>query len=165
MRGHSLTTRLVVGHVDFNNPIVVRQVLDALCAFATEIKCYRHLQVKNGRYFCIQGDDLPTEAGWYIVLEKQVPVYAGQTDNLNGRLNSNQGSLDNFANPQRKNDPERNSVTKLSEIGIFTQPRVWFVKERLLADQLGIHSLGKLDKGNVEKFINLKRGFLRFIES
>jgi len=68
---------------------------------------YRKLKVRSGAHFSTLPETLPAEAGWYVIVADGRPVYVGEADSLNGRLNSDNGSRDNFMNPQRTSDPER----------------------------------------------------------
>ena len=154
---------LVVDQIDFNSDPQAAQVIGALRELAQDIRLYRNIRTKNGKYFEAFDGHLPSQAGWYVLLVDDVPVYVGTTDNLNQRLNSDSGSLDNFAKRNRPSDPERNFVKKFNDAGVFAPPRAWVVTENELCVRLSANSpLSKLDRGNVEKFINLNRGFLKF---
>jgi len=54
-----------------------------------------------------------------VIVADGRPVYVGEADSLNGRLNSDNGSRDNFMNPQRTSDPERNFLKRLSDLGLL----------------------------------------------
>ncbi|MEW6375155.1 MAG: GIY-YIG nuclease family protein [Thermodesulfobacteriota bacterium] len=53
---------------------------------------------------------LPTESGLYIILNGTSPIYVGKAEDLNKRLNTENGSRDQFANPQRSSDIEGNFI-------------------------------------------------------
>ena len=158
----AITGQLVTGRIDFNDVNVVRKTLEVLHAVARQPDHYRKIRVKNNIYFEIP-EGLPSVTGWYVFLAGKVPVYVGQATNLNNRLNSDNGSRDNFANPKRKHDIERNFIKKLHILGVHVPLGVWFVTEAELRKGLGEgKQLSSLDLNNVEKFIKLNRGFLTF---
>jgi len=142
--------------IDLNDKTVVVKVLKALAD--VEKRCY-DLMVYDQYYFRIKGGDVPTESGWYVILDnKDLPLYVGEAKDLNNRLNTNDGSRDNFANPQRQSDPERNFIKKFNQIGVIPELKVSIITERGLATKLGIHDkLPDLDRKNIEKIINLYR--------
>lgn len=159
----AITSSLVVGRINFNDAQVVERALNALRAFTAEPAHYRSLRVKNGLYFEIQDKPSPPQAGWYVLLVGTVPVYVGQAEDLDSRLNSTSGSLDNFAHRARTSDPERNFVKKLCDLGSFSPLRAWFITAAEFGQALSVAlPFGELDMHNVEKFINLHRGFLEF---
>ncbi len=161
-----MTRSLVVGQINLNDAKVLDRVLSVLRGLAASPEHYRSLRVKNGLYFEATDRTLPSQPGWYVLLVGTIPVYAGQADNLDYRLNSKNGSLDNFANSTRKWDAERNFVKKLCDIGVFPELRTWFVTAAEFAQEVGVaFPLSELDTNNVEKFIDLHRGFLEFIVS
>ena len=100
----------MVNKIDFNSGAVVECSLDVLQGLVADRSYYRPIRVKNGIYFDLLEGRLPAEAGWYVLLDAGVALYVGKADNLDRRLNSDDGSRDNFANPKRASDPERNFV-------------------------------------------------------
>ena len=120
---------------------------------------YRPLSVKNGAYFSTLPETLPAEAGWYVILAGGHAIYVGEADNLNSRLNSDNGSRDNFMNPERTSDSQRNFVKKFFDSGFLTKLEVWFVTEKELGTRVPIVlPLSNLDRCNVEKVLNVCRG-------
>ena len=95
------------------------------------------------------GSHLPGEAGWYIILEGTQPLYVGKTGNLDARLNTDNGSRDNFGNNKRQSDSERNFIKKFIEIGAFVTPRVCIIRKSELAAVIGISEthLNHIDAG------------------
>jgi hypothetical protein len=151
---------LIVGSIDFNNSVVVDWCLGVIIDAVRQAGRYRRLVVKHGKYFSTS-EHLPKEPGWYIIVDRGVPLYVGKAEDLDDRLNSNQGSLDNFAHSKRKSDPQRNFIKKFIDLGKFGSIWACFVTARELADALqAAVPLGELDLCNVEKFIDINRGFL-----
>jgi len=97
-------------------------------------------------------------------LEGKKPLYAGKADDLNKRLNTNNGSIDNFANKRRKADSERNFLKKFAELNILLNLRVCIIKERDVCLELNIdpNTLTDLDRKNVEKLINIFRSYFNY---
>jgi hypothetical protein len=88
---------------------------------------------------------------------------SGRADDLNARLNSNSGSLDNFLNTKRKADAERNFVKKLCDVDVLRGLQACFVTEDDVCAEFSLTpALSELDRGNVEKFLNVIRGLLPF---
>ncbi len=148
--------KLRCNKIDLNDKTSAEKVLKALAN--VEKRCY-DLIVYDRYCFKVNGEDVPTEAGWYVILDnKDQPLYVGETKNLDYRLNTNDGSRDNFANPQRSSDSERNFIKKFNQIGVIPELKVFIITESELATKLGIHDkLSDLDRKNIEKLINLYR--------
>lgn len=148
---------LIVNRIDLNNSAVVdnlRKVIDKLVQIRS---CYYPLRFRPPYYFEVPTECIPSESGWYIILEDRKPLYAGKADDLNKRLNTNNGSIDNFANKRRSSDPERNFVKKFAELNILSNLRVCVIKEKDVCSELNINpnDLTDLDRGNIEKLINI----------
>ena len=155
---------LVVGQIDLNDTDTVADLMAALRDLAGRPALYHRIQTKNGWYFEFRDRQLPLDSGWYILLAGKVPVYVGRAQVLDNRLNSDNGSLDNFAKRGRSNDPARNFVKRFRDMRIFAPLRTWIVVEQKLCGRLGASSpLEDLDRANIEKLINLNRGFLQFV--
>ncbi len=66
------------------------------------------------------------------------PLYAGSAEDLNARLNSKHGSRDNFANPQRTQDPVRNFIKAFRSSGLIPRLRVVLMTESSVCARLGV---------------------------
>jgi hypothetical protein len=153
---------LIMDAVNVNDLKTVRALLAGFNQFIHEPEHYLPLRIKNGAYFSTSPNTLPTEAGWYVIIAGKRPLYVGEADSLDGRLNSDNGCRDNFLNSQRKTDPERNFIKKLSDSKFFPDLTVWFVTERDLSNRVEIKMpLSSLDRCNIEKILNICRGELQ----
>ena len=155
---------LIVGAVDFNEVQTLETVRTAIVAIASRADSYRSLRFKSPHYFEVAGSRLPSEPGWYIILDGTQPLYVGMTKNLDGRLNKENGSRDKFGDPTRRRDPVRNFIKKFIEIGAIETPRVCTIRRNELAAALGMAGsrLSELDAGNIEKVINVIRGGIAY---
>jgi len=151
--------KLIVGNVDFNDKNRIIQLENGLKKTLSHMENYFSLIYKPSFYFSTRGDTMPSTPGWYVLLEGSFPIYVGMAVDLNSRLNSNNGSSDNFATKNRTSDPERNFVKKLAELGILTNLRVAIITENQLLSYVGDEGvlLNKLDRQNIEKFLNVTR--------
>lgn len=157
---------LVVEKINFNDRQVADRILNFFKTQAARPEAYVELKIKNGLYFQVTDAEVPGEPGWYVVLYDQLPIYVGKAGDLNNRLNTTNGSLDNFAKSTRTSDPERNFIKKLHDLKFFEELRLWFVKVKDLTNALRIEGrLHEPDLGNVEKFLNLNRGAIPFTRS
>jgi len=155
---------LIVNKIDLNDCVVVdklRKVIDKLVQIPS---CYYPLRFKPPYYFEVPTGKIPSESGWYIILESKKPLYAGKADDLNKRLNTNNGSIDNFANEGRGFGPERNFIKKFAELNILSNLRVCVIKEKEVCSELNIDSndLTDLDRGNIEKLINIFKCYFNY---
>jgi len=145
---------LIVGRINLNDTPVVdklRNIIDRLIQIPSN---YYPLKFKPPSYFEISTGPISSEKGWYIILDNKHPLYVGKAENLNNRLNTNSGSIDNFANTKRNSDPERNFIKKFLELNILSKElRVCVIKEK----ELNITDMTDLDRDNIEKFINIFR--------
>ena len=91
---------LKCGSVDFNDPHVVNTMRQRLQQVISNPQSYYTLAHTNGYYFSTPAGPLPNESGWYVILDEAIPIYMGKAVNLNNRLNSQNGSRDQFADPQ-----------------------------------------------------------------
>ena len=119
-------------------------------------KNYFSLSHTKNYYFSTPAS-LPVESGWYIILCDNSPIYVGKAENLNGRLNTENGSRDQFANPLRSSDIERNFIKKYTELGLIQPLRVCILRESSLDVPMT-----DLDRNNIEKHLNIWRGFFRY---
>ncbi len=156
---------LVVGRVNFNDLHVVALFDKVVQASLDRPATYFPLRFKPGFYFSAPpGTAFPSEGGWYIILAGRTPVYVGQADDLNSRLNSNQGSLDNFAKKDRTSDAERNFLKRFAEIGLILDLRVCLITRAALSSGLNIpaSTFAKVDVDNIEKVLNILRATFRY---
>jgi len=145
--------------ININNSDVVNNLKDKLKEVIGESKFY-DLHISKKYYFKLD-KEITTNPGWYIIFENDSSLYVGKAQNLNSRLNTENGSRDQFANPQRTSDPERNLIKKFSEIGMFNELRVLPINEETLCKKLELEfPLSDLDRNNVEKFINIFKGII-----
>jgi len=151
--------RLRVGIIDLNDPDVVNNLIRFIDEAIRNPANYYQLRFKPPYYFEIVDGELPRERGWCIILDGQFPLYVGKADDLNKRLSTDHGTIDNFANKKRKHDPERNFIKKLVELGFISKLRVCIIREGELCSKLNIdpEGLTDLDRGNIEKLINVLR--------
>jgi len=150
---------LIVNQIDLNNHSVVQNLLGLLTNLTRDRKLYHDLVFKPQHYFETPNSRLPNSSGWYIILEGGMPLYVGAAEDLNKRLNTTNGSIDNFANKGRASDPVRNFIKKYNQLGIIANLRVFIIPE----NKLFALQLNKLDRGNIEKFISVFRGRFTFI--
>ncbi len=145
--------------INLNDPTVVKNLKDKLKDSIKESKFY-HLHISKKYYFKLD-EEITYNPGWYVIFENKNPLYVGKTENLNSRLNTENGSRDQFANPQRTSDPERNFLKKFNDIGIFKGLTVCPINEEYLCSKMGLKfPLSDLDRNNIEKFINIFRSYL-----
>jgi hypothetical protein len=156
---------LKVGRINLNDAAVVIRIRDSINQLVQNQTAYYPLRFKPNFYFETPDGQLPSERGWYIILDGQRPLYAGKAEDLNARLNSNNGSIDNFANKKRTFDPERNFIKKFNETKILQNLRVCIINEMAFCLALGIDAdeLTELDRGNIEKTINLFKAYFGYL--
>jgi len=145
--------------INLNNLDVVNNLKDKLKETIKEAKHY-DLHISKKYYFKLD-IEITNNPGWYVIFENENPLYVGKAENLNSRLNTENGSRDQFANPQRKSDPERNLLKKFNDIGVFSSLTVCPINEENLCSKLEMDfPLSNLDRNNVEKFINIFKPYL-----
>jgi hypothetical protein len=151
--------RLVCGMIDFNDPDTVQQTITTLAEILADSSAWHRLGVRNHCYFRTPDGALSNEPGWYLICEEpRSPLYHGQAANLNNRLNSDSGSLDNFAHSGRSTDPARNFIKALCNIGYINGLCVGVIREPEFLRLLGFSApLEPLDRMNVEKLLGLFR--------
>lgn len=114
------------------------------------------LDVSKRYYFALPEGPITDSAGWYLIRAGTEPIYVGTAENLDARLNSENGSRDQFANPKRTSDSERNFIKAFSEAGVLTDLSVTVLPEEDLCAAIGIDCpLTKRDRHNVEKVLNI----------
>lgn len=157
---------LKTGRLDFNDLRVVESCREALQEMASRQSSYYPLRFKPGYYFETPAAQPPRSGGWYVMLEATTPIYVGRAEDLNGRLNSNHGSTDNFAKESRTSDAERNFVKKFHQLGHFKNLRVCVFQQHVFFHLISVDSNGitDTDKDNIEKFLNIHRGLITFQE-
>jgi len=108
-----------------------------------------------------QLDDLETP-GWYVIFDRDYGIlYVGSAENLNRRLNTKNGSRDNFANPQRKFDPERNFIKKFVTLGVVHHLKVACITEENFLEISKINGpLSQMDRKNIEKIIRIFSAYI-----
>lgn len=155
---------LVINQINLNDGDMINRLRSAIQKFLDNPSSYYLLKFKPQYYFEIPNGSLPSERSWYIVLDDRTPVYVGKAHDLNARLNTNNGSIDNFANQGRASDSERNFIKKLDELNIFKGLRVCIIREKELCSELGLNpnNLTDLDRGNIEKLINIFRYYFNY---
>jgi hypothetical protein len=149
---------LKCGNVDFNDKRQVQSLNDTIQRILDDPLNYHRVVHRRGYYFCVPDNSLPQAVGWYIILNGTLPVYVGKADDLNKRLNTEDGSRDQFANPKRASDAVRNFIKKYTELDLLRNLRVCVVPE----ERLGLHSLTDLDRINIEKHLDIWRGSFRY---
>ncbi|MEW6066786.1 MAG: GIY-YIG nuclease family protein [Nitrospirota bacterium] len=123
---------LKCGNVDFNDPQMANAVRQGIQHVLNDPTNYYALAHANDYYFSTPAGPLTNESGWYVILDGKIPIYVGKAENLDNRLNTQNGSRDQFANPQRSSDIERNFIKKYTELGIIHNLRVCLIKETAL---------------------------------
>ena len=139
---------------DLNDPVVVQSLLGILRNYLISTPtAYYKLTHKPPYYFSINNGPITTHPGWYIILDGKVPVYVGTAENLDNRLNSDNGSIDNFGLSTRTKDSERNFIKKFSETGVINDLRVVIIPTSALSNG----TISDNDRKELEKLINIFR--------
>jgi hypothetical protein len=154
--------RLRCDTLDLCSTDVLTRVIEALTSLAGKTSNRHVLEVKGKYYFSTPQGPLSTEPGWYLICsDDSLPIYVGTATNLNSRLNSDNGSRDGFADPQRTSDPARNFIKAFASSGALRSLSVVAITERDLMHALRLtQSFRKLDRENVEKIISIFRAKL-----
>jgi len=147
-------------NIDFNDPQVVRNLNSRIAKELKKPSSYYDLAHTKNYYFSTPQGSLLNDGGWYIILDGSTPLYVGKANNLDQRLNSENGSRDQFANPKRQSDIERNFIKKYTETNIVHRLRVAILTEASLYEQ---QKLTDLDRGNTEKHINIWRSAFDYL--
>ncbi|MDR3665491.1 MAG: hypothetical protein P4L35_01490 [Ignavibacteriaceae bacterium] len=150
-----------------NEPELVKNIIHAFIEFADKMENIYQLNVKNGKYFSLASNisRIQSGAGWYVIVDdKKYPLYIGTASNLNKRLNTNSGSLDNFNNQNRKTDSIRNFIKKYNSLGLISKLFVIIIYENDLREWMKTictnnitNPLTPLDRNNIEKIISIYR--------
>jgi len=137
-----------------NDPVFVNALDVTLKKIVNQSKLY-DLHVENKLYFKLD-EKITTDPGWYLIFSIANRLYVGKSDDLNGRLNTHNGSLDNFANSKGPKNNHRNFIKKLYDIGYFKEIKVLLIDELTLCTKMKLESpLSDLDRQNIEKFIDV----------
>ncbi len=158
-RDPHVRARLVCDKLDLNDIELVRRLLEAVTALLSAPAAWHALEVHRECYFRTPDGRLPTDPGWYVICDAaKAPLYVGEAQNLDARLNTTNGSLDQFANSGRTQDPARNFIKALTTMRYIPALRVGIVREPDLLSRVGVLGpLARLDRGNVEKLLGLFR--------
>lgn len=154
-----MAPRLVNDAIDVNERSVVEILLSAARAALSRAGSWHRLEVRQGKYFATPDGSLPDGPGWYVIGDRTGAArYVGEAGDLNGRLNSNSGSLDNFANSNRPSDPVRNFLKVFISGGLLGEPRVGVIEEAEILRVVSIRTaLSERDRCNVEKVLDIFR--------
>lgn len=155
----NVRAKLISGKLQMNDVALVGRLLRAVAAALSEPAAWHPLEVYRECYFRTPDGRLPTDPGWYVICDAtQTPLYVGKAENLDTRLNTTSGSLDQFANSRRTQDPTRNFIKALCTQGYISALRVAVIREPDLLRRVGVEGpLEDLDRGNVEKLLGLFR--------
>lgn len=158
-RDPHVRAKLICGKLELNDVELVRRLLQAAAAVLADPAAWHPLEVHRERYFRTPDGRLPTDPGWYVICDAtKVPLYVGKAENLDARLNTTNGSLDQFANSRRTQDPTRNFIKALCTMGYIPALRVAVVREPDLLGRVEVQGpLEDLDRGNVEKVLGVFR--------
>ncbi|WP_447860815.1 hypothetical protein [Nitrospira calida] len=158
-RGLSLRAKLICDKLDLNDIELVRRLLETVTAVLSAPAAWHALELHRECYFRTPEGRLPTDPGWYVICDAaKAPLYVGEAQNLDARLNNTNGSLDQFADSGRTQDPARNFIKALTTMGSIPALRVGIVLEPDLLSRVGVQGLlERLDRGNVEKLLGLLR--------
>lgn len=155
---------LKCGAVDLNDAAVVCSILVKANTHLAVSSSYYELTHKSPYYFTTPHRNPPSAPGWYIILHGNNPLYVGDAIDLNKRLNSDNGSSDDFAKNARKSDSKRNFIKKLAELTVLDPLRVAVIPESALMDGVVARHkpLSKLDRRNIEKLLDVNRSRLTY---
>lgn len=151
--------------MDLNDPKIVLAIISAAQTELNKSGSYFTLQHSLPYYFSTPGHNLTTDPGWYIVLEDKTPIYVGEAQNLNVRLNTPNGSCDNFGRKARTSDSQRNFLKRFSDVKLLANLRVAILSQPNLitAANLNANLFADMDRKNIEKVLNIHRGKLKYI--
>jgi len=156
---HKNMGTLKVFSYDFNNPKVVRCLLATLKNYIeNQNSAYFDLDHQLPYYFSILKGSIVSVPGWYVILKDKTPIYVGTAKDLDNRLNSPDGSRDNFGSSSRKTDAERNLIKKFTEIGIIVKLRVVIIPISVVDSRVSIN-----DRKQIEKLINIFRSTFNYL--
>lgn len=150
---------LVYNSLNISESHLVNKIVFTLAQLANSEDNFFKLTIQNNIYFHISQNGITNGAGWYIIVDNYGnPLYVGTADDLNNRLNSQDGTRDNFANPERTSDSTRNIIKKFKELGIISELFVVVISENDFRQNLEIDNpLSRLDRENIEKILSIYR--------
>ncbi len=154
---------LTARRLSMNLPHSVEVLLVAIGEIVRDKNNWRELTVDSRYYFSVPKGVIPSSAGWYMIVSDGNALYVGEAISLNGRLNSQNGSRDNFANPARVSDSARNYIKKFIELGVIARPQVILITEEDLRAKLNgalPAALDKVERNSIEKVISIFRSRL-----
>lgn len=150
---------LKIDNLNFNDSKIINDTRKIIKKLIKKPQSIFQLKFKEQYYFEVPNGPLPEKKGWYIILNERRPIYIGTANNLDGRLNSNNGSIDDFANTSRSSDSIRNFIKKFNELGIFSNLEVVIITEQDFCQKFNskLNELTNVDRLNLEKFMNIFR--------
>lgn len=151
--------QLVYDRINLNDKSVVCAVLKTAMLELQQASNWHVLKVHATDQFRTPVTQPPGAPGWYIIVDIEGrALYVGKAKDLNYRLNSPTGSLDNFNNSKRKSDPTRNFIKYLLATEMIEAAKVGIVEEiKVLAELRLEDPLSELDRCNVEKLLGIFR--------
>jgi hypothetical protein len=151
--------RLICGRLELNDVDVVDRLLQAAAKALSDPEAWHALAVYRQCYFRTPDGRLSSDPGWYVICDAtRAPLYVGKAENLDARLNTTNGSLDQFANSRRTQEPARNFIKALSTMGYIRALHVAVIREPDLLRRVGVQGpLEDIDRSNVEKLLGLFR--------
>jgi hypothetical protein len=80
------TGTLVCDRIDLNSREIVEKLLSLLKMIARDGNNYRKITVSGTYYFRLDRQASESQ-GWYLIFVSDTPLYVGEPNNLNNRLN------------------------------------------------------------------------------
>jgi len=151
--------QLIYDRLNLNDSRVVGSTLKAAILELRQQSNWHKLEVHGIDQFRTPVTRPPSAPGWYVIVDDAGrPLYVGEAEDLDHRLNSSTGSLDNFNSSKRTSDPARNFIKRLASAGMIDGLRVGIVDEVSVLAGVGLEGgLSKLDRCNVEKLLGIFR--------
>lgn len=149
--------------IDLNSKSVVQTLITVASKLAERPPNKQRLEFSPSYYFSVPNGSVPASPGWYIIIWNSQPIYVGTAQSLHDRLNTQNGSIDNFALKSRTSDSERNYIKKFLEIGIIADLEVLLLTEVDFVKLAGEHlctlptPLSKSERQSIEKLLNIFR--------
>ena len=135
----TLNGRLVFDSLDPNDAEVIGALLRVAMLELAQPESWHDVEVESTYYFRTPSTKLPSGPGWYVIVDaSHTPLYVGESANLNLRLNSRNGSRDQFAHPKRATDATRNFSKRLASAGMLQGLRVGIVNEAAVLKELAL---------------------------